>query len=341
MPSQDLHRHVTEQVSAIMVELGNDAGNKIKTQVVSHIRALANLLDNPGLNIERQVCGACDGTGMIRGPDLLKDLRSRKLPLHRHNKIIPPGQAGDDRRWVCVLCPKGKCNSITGRTNDLRHHLQIVHHYSPENIKHVFDKTKEDQLYRHFGPYTEEEARKNGLKVKEYKQDAVTASKKRGKRTVVPALPDLTMIDFSSLSEKEVTRKATKATSKATMQNDLDGETLLGTTTSSSSKTPRPRGHKRAKFHDNTSSGFVPRKAPANHDMTNSLAGIGDAVPLPETFFGEAFHDGDYLASGSSSGQSSMFLEHKTARKSSLLQEPYNDILEKLHLKEIMDTISS
>lgn len=116
----------------------------------------------------------------VKGPDLLKDLRSLTLPPHRYKVTILPREAMVDRRWVCVLCPKVPFNATTQRSSDMRKHLMGHHHYLPKHINYVFNPREKEHLFAYFGPYTEDEALKNGLKVMPYRKDEIT--------TAIPAL---------------------------------------------------------------------------------------------------------------------------------------------------------
>lgn len=58
-------------------------------------------------------------------------------------------------------------------------HLRNSHGYLHQHIKHVFDPTNDDAMFKCFGPYTEEEAHDLGLRVRPFGKIAQPFSSSR------------------------------------------------------------------------------------------------------------------------------------------------------------------
>ena len=90
----------------------------------------------------------------------------RRLPRPEYLTSHMPGNAPPGCRWVCRLCVRRK--EIKTRSSDLRSHLRKAHRYSDPEIDEVFSIKDGNTLYDHFGPCTEEQAKRNRWLVARY-----------------------------------------------------------------------------------------------------------------------------------------------------------------------------
>lgn len=325
---------VRTSISRVLLAFGGEFENKLTQQricdttlrslytSIAEVRGSSNvrILTNPynegaealPATVPLRHCESCLCEGVVEvGLNLVEILRQRAKP--RYFTKAKPGQAPAGCHWICSQCTGTFV--IRKRSSDLKKHLRDAHGFSQTHVQDVFNPRSAEALYEHFGPCTHMDAKKN-----EWDVSSEPALRAQIKPIVVePALPDLDMIDFSSLSEKQNMKVGAKAPPLSQTPSDLGGQTLLGTTTSSSQETTL-RGNKRAKRVENNLE--IPQYAPHpadSEDMDTSLAGI--------RHFDDAFQNGSYLASGDSSGQNSLVLPHKPPLNSMSRLQPLEDFL--------------
>lgn len=298
------HEHIRQRVCQTALCYLQNAIDHVQgacsvQELNKHCDAAAQSLPAESLLIP---CGPCRGKGVVEiYPTLADFLRQRPKP--RYFTKTRPSQAPDGHHWICTLC--SGTFVIRRRASDLQKHLRDAHGFPEIQVRDVFSPRSEEALYEHFGPCTHPDAEGNGWKVS---SEPMPRSSRKLKE-VDPALPDLNMIDFSVLSKRENIRKITSRNSVAKTQGSLNGQTLVGTTISSS-KRKTHRRYKRVKADDQLEPRSYALHPADSETMDTSLAGIVDLSPLP-SHFSDAYQDGGYLASGDSSGQSSLVLEHK------------------------------